>query len=164
MYECVSWKPQASSLCTRRMISRRIIMRQISKYYWYVLDNNRYWLSVSIRSMSVPCGLLAERSQTAGTSVFWKWQQYRSAPFFLAVYRERTVNKHTLHFVNPTFTGPCILIHCYSKTNQMHLFLTFIYFSITLYMFRAVFPSIIRSSKLYIQQQAYIKQILLSAC
>jgi len=27
----------------------------------------------------------------------------------------------------------------------------------TLYMFRTVFPSIIRSSKLYIQQQAYIK-------
>jgi len=28
-------------------------------------------------------------------------------------------------------------------------------------MFRTVFPSIIRSSKLYIQQQAYVKQILL---
>jgi len=34
----------------------------------------------------------------------------------------------------------------------------------TLYMFRAVFPSIIRSSRLYIQQQAFVKQILLSAC
>ena len=31
-------------------------------------------------------------------------------------------------------------------------------------MFRTVFPSIIRSSRLYIQQQAYVKQILLSAC
>jgi len=30
-------------------------------------------------------------------------------------------------------------------------------------MFRTVFPSIIRSSKLYIQQQAYVKQILLTA-
>jgi hypothetical protein len=30
-------------------------------------------------------------------------------------------------------------------------------------MFRAVFPSIIRSSGLYIQQQAYAKQILLHA-
>jgi len=28
-------------------------------------------------------------------------------------------------------------------------------------MFRMVFPSIIRSSRLYIQQQAYVKQILL---
>ena len=28
-------------------------------------------------------------------------------------------------------------------------------------MFRTVFPSIIRSSKLYIQQQAFVKQILL---
>ena len=31
-------------------------------------------------------------------------------------------------------------------------------------MFRTVFPSIIRSSRLYIQQQVYVKQILLSAC
>jgi len=33
----------------------------------------------------------------------------------------------------------------------------------TLYMFRTVFPSIIRSSRLYIQQQAYVKQMLLSS-
>jgi hypothetical protein len=31
-------------------------------------------------------------------------------------------------------------------------------------MFRAVSPSIIRSSELYIQRQAYVRQILLSAC
>ena len=30
-------------------------------------------------------------------------------------------------------------------------------------MFRTVFPSIIRSSRLYIQQQAYVKQILLAS-
>ena len=42
--------------------------------------------------------------------------------------------------------------------------LKFIYFGMTLYMFRTVFPSIIRSSKLYIQQQTYVKQILLTAC
>ena len=38
------------------------------------------------------------------------------------------------------------------------------YFGMTLYMFRTVFPSIIRSSRLYIQQQPFVKQILLSAC
>ena len=38
------------------------------------------------------------------------------------------------------------------------------YFGMTLYMFRTVFPSIIRSSRLYIQQQAYVKQIPLSNC
>jgi len=38
------------------------------------------------------------------------------------------------------------------------------YFGMTLYMFRTVFPSIIRSSRLYIQKQAFVKQILLSAC
>ena len=31
-------------------------------------------------------------------------------------------------------------------------------------MFRTVFPSDIRSSRLYIQQQAFVKQLLLSAC
>ena len=31
------------------------------------------------------------------------------------------------------------------------------YFGITLYMFRTVFPSIIRSSRLYIQQQAFVQ-------
>ena len=39
-----------------------------------------------------------------------------------------------------------------------------IYFiGVTIYMFRMVFLSIIRSSRLYILQQAYVKQILLTA-
>ena len=37
------------------------------------------------------------------------------------------------------------------------------HFGMTLYMFRTVFPSIISSSRLYIQQQAFVKQNLLSA-
>jgi hypothetical protein len=45
----------------------------------------------------------------------------------------------------------------------MHQFLKYIYFDLTLYMFRTVFPSIIRSTRLYIQQQVYVKQILLPA-
>jgi hypothetical protein len=36
------------------------------------------------------------------------------------------------------------------------------YFGMTLCMFRTVFPSIVRSSRLYIQQQAYVKQTALS--
>ena len=32
------------------------------------------------------------------------------------------------------------------------------------YMFRTIFPSIISSSRLYIEQQGYVKQILLTAC
>jgi hypothetical protein len=39
----------------------------------------------------------------------------------------------------------------------MHQFLKVIYFDLTLYKFRTVFPSIIRSSRLYIQQQVYVK-------
>jgi len=40
----------------------------------------------------------------------------------------------------------------------MHQCIKFIYFGMTHYMFRTVFPSIIRSSRLYIQQQAFVKQ------
>ena len=36
------------------------------------------------------------------------------------------------------------------------------YFGMTLYMFRTVFPSIIMSSTLYLHQQAFVKQTLLS--
>jgi len=43
-------------------------------------------------------------------------------------------------------------------TNVSNLF----YFEMTLYMFRTVSTSIIRSTKLYILQQALVKQILLS--
>ena len=38
------------------------------------------------------------------------------------------------------------------------------YLLVALYMFRTVFPSIIRSLRLYIQHQVYVKQILLTAC
>jgi len=46
----------------------------------------------------------------------------------------------------------------------MHQCIKLFYFEMTLYMFRTVFPSIIRSSRLYTQKQAFVKQILLSAC
>jgi len=52
-----------------------------------------------------------------------------------------------------TFIGPCILIYSYSKTNKMHLLSQIVYSCTTLYMFRTVFPSIIRSSRLHIQQR-----------
>ena len=45
----------------------------------------------------------------------------------------------------------------------MHLLSQIIYSFKTLYMFRTVVSSIIRSSKLHIQQQAYVKQLLLPA-
>ena len=39
----------------------------------------------------------------------------------------------------------------------------FIYFCKTLYMFQTVFPSIIRSSKLHIQRQVFVRPLLLPA-
>jgi len=48
----------------------------------------------------------------------------------------------------------------YSKTNQMHNISNLFYFGTTLYMFRTVFPSIIRSLRLYIQHQVYVIHVL----
>ena len=49
-----------------------------------------------------------------------------------------------------TFVGPCIRTYLYSKTNQMHSISDLFYFGTTLYVFRVVCPSIIRSLRLYI--------------
>jgi len=52
-----------------------------------------------------------------------------------------------------------------SITNKMQRFTIylFIYFRKTLYMFQAVFTSIIRSSKLRIRRQVFVTSILLPA-
>ena len=59
---------------------------------------------------------------------------------FLPIFSVQTAIRICISIVKPT--------RC---TNFSNLF----YFGITLYMFRTVFPSIIRSSRLYIQQQVY---------
>ena len=61
----------------------------------------------------------------------------------------RAVHRNIIYTVKAT--------RCTSVSNLFH-------FGITLCMFRTVFPSIVSSSRLYIQQQAFVKQILLSAC
>jgi len=60
-----------------------------------------------------------------------------------------TVHRNIIPIVKPT--------RC---TNVSNLF----YFGMTLYMLRTVFLSVISSSILYIQQQAFVKQIMPSAC
>ena len=47
---------------------------------------------------------------------------------------------------------PCIIIYSYSKTNKMHLFLK-LFILVKHYIFRTVFLSIVRRSRLHIQQQ-----------
>jgi hypothetical protein len=42
----------------------------------------------------------------------------------------------------------------------MHNISNLFYFGTTLYLFRTTFPSIIRSLKLYIQQQVYVIEVL----
>jgi hypothetical protein len=57
------------------------------------------------------------------------------------------------HLHTVTYTRCGIVIYSYSTTNKMHLLSQIIYSCKTLYMFRTFFPSIIRSSKLRIQQR-----------
>jgi hypothetical protein len=56
-------------------------------------------------------------------------------------------------YIHLIFIGPCIVIYSCSTTNRMSLLPQIIYSCKTLYIFRTVFPSIIRSSKLRIQQR-----------
>jgi len=70
---------------------------------------------------------------------------------------QRNMEKPLINF---TFLGPCIVIYFYSKTNQMHNTSNLFCFGTTLYMFRTVFPSIIRSLRLYIQHHVYVIQVL----
>jgi hypothetical protein len=55
------------------------------------------------------------------------------------------------------FTTEGNLTFFYSKTNQAHNISNLFYFATTLYMFQTVFPSIIRSLRLYIQHQVYVQ-------
>jgi len=53
-----------------------------------------------------------------------------------------------------------VKMYFYSKTNQMNNISNLSYFGTTLYMFWTVFPSIIRSLRLYIQHQVHVIQVL----
>ena len=100
---------------------------------------------------------------------FWILSSSWLTKFFLTSSKSPLIRKK--HYcvsmkTNSTYIEPWIVMlrasivkptRCTSVSNLF-------YFGITLYMFRTVFLSIIRSSRLYIQQQAFIKQILLSAC
>jgi len=58
-----------------------------------------------------------------------------------------------MRYLHLTFIGPCVVIYSYSTTNKMRLLSEIIYSCTTLCIFRRVFPSIIRSSELRIQQR-----------
>jgi len=57
-----------------------------------------------------------------------------------------------------TFLGPCIA-NIFAEYNQQDATFS-IYFCKTLYMFQTIFPSIIRSSKLHIQRQVFVRPLL----
>jgi hypothetical protein len=85
------------------------------------------------------------------SNLFWNDTLHVSGALSVRHQEFKTVHTATgiiISVVKPT--------RCYSVSNLF-------YFGMTLYMFRAVFPSVFRSSRLYIQQQTYVKHILLSA-
>jgi hypothetical protein len=53
-----------------------------------------------------------------------------------------------------------ISVYFYSKTNHMHNISNLFYFGTTIYMYRTVSSSIIRSLRLFIQHQVRIIQVL----
>ena len=61
---------------------------------------------------------------------------------------------------NLTFIGQCIVIYFYSKTNQMHQCIKFVLFwNYTLHVSGGLSVHHQEFSRLYIQQQAYVKHI-----
>ena len=68
-----------------------------------------------------------------------------------------------MHLFFLTSLGLCIA-NIFSDYNQKDAtFLKFIYFCKTLYMFQTICPSIIRSTKLHIERQAFVRPLLLPA-
>jgi hypothetical protein len=104
-------------------------------------------------------GQTFQRNLPPALSVYMKINEAeRSSKTSVGFYQ--TTQPNITEHLNLTFIGPCIVIYSYNTTNKMHLLSQIIYSCKTLYMFRTVFPLIIRSSKLRIQQR-YVKQLLL---
>jgi hypothetical protein len=74
----------------------------------------------------------------------------------VCVWTGMCVNRYVCEQVY-VWTGMNPVIHFYSKTSWMHNFRVY---WISLYMFRTVFPSVIRSPRLYTQRQVYVRQVL----
>ena len=81
---------------------------------------------------------------------------------FLSSVKKSTDDRIEVIISSLTFVGPCIVIYFYSRTNQMHNNSNLFYFGTTLYMFRTVSPSVIRSLRLYIQHVIQVLWLLAS--
>jgi hypothetical protein len=74
----------------------------------------------------------------------------------LYVHHQESKTVHTASDICHTVSADCLLAGT-SFSNSYN-------FVVAFYMFRTVFPSIIRSLRLYIQHQVYVTQFLLTAC
>jgi len=82
----------------------------------------------------------------------------------ISVPTSHRTNNVSIKDTNQLLLFPGILDDLFSEYNQQDaMFFKFIYFCKTLYMFQTVFPSIITSSKLHLQRQAFVRLLLLPA-
>jgi hypothetical protein len=102
-------------------------------------------------------GLTTVPSSCADCYEIWEPQPAGTLWACLGMYRDcLTLSLLKLtDFPSLTFVGLCIVIYFCSKTNQMHNISHLFYFGTTLYIFRTVFPSIIRSIGLYVHHQVH---------
>jgi len=77
----------------------------------------------------------------------------------LSAHHQESKTVHRASGICQTDSADCLLAgtRCTSFSNLF-------YIVVTLYMFRTIFPPIIRSLRLYIQHQVYVIQILLTVC
>jgi hypothetical protein len=81
------------------------------------------------------------------THITFRWPESPKTFVTVLYIHTHLLASQTYYNANLMFVGPCIVIYFYSKTNQMHNISNLLYFGTTLYMFRMVSPSIIRSLK-----------------
>jgi len=135
----------------------RTIILPIYKYRNLRRNEPAWWHVVGWQYLFIP-------SFTSRTHKIWYSHIFKT--ILISTFRSYSVKnlKLILIFYKICYTNKNEVLISVVKpkrcTNVSNLF----YFGLTLYMFRTVVPSIIRSSRLYIHLQAYAKQILLSAC
>jgi hypothetical protein len=100
------------------------------------------------------------------TNLFSQTSSFPVSTFLMTFYLQASTLLSSHHVIFLDYILPTIdratKYHSafYSKTNQKHNISNLFYFGTKLYMFRTVYPSIIRSLRLYIQNQVYVIQVL----
>jgi hypothetical protein len=131
------------------------VMNDLLIFIWQDSNLQRTEPTSKLRHTYISCRILCDGVARVFTYMLTKCKShirqshtyvYRVQTFWAAKHGMKWYKqRRDTHFI---FIGPCIAIYSYGTTNKIHLLSQIIYSCKTLYMFRTVFPSIIRSSKL----------------